>query len=61
MGQSWEWHTVNDTKKLIPVKHYGATVDLFDSLKVHVHTQQVFYMYMHEYRRYLVMTLSKKK
>ena len=34
MGESWEWHTVNETKKLVLVKYHGTTINLMDSLKV---------------------------
>ena len=34
MGENWKWRTVNETKKMIQVKHYGSSIDLMKSLKV---------------------------
>lgn len=48
MGESWEWRTVNETKRMIQVKHYGSSIDLMKSLKVEAVYESLFthvYMY----------------
>ena len=57
MGESWEWRTVNETKRMIQVKHYGSSIDLMKSLKVEaVHMNHYSHMYMYTiYNVHIIM------
>ena len=34
MGSEWEWITEDGRQHLVEIKHYGYTIDLFQSIKV---------------------------